>query len=178
MTGPRVILLGPMGAGKTSVGRELASCLGVEFADLDALIASADGRSIPQIFESDGEATFRELEASVLERALAEHSGVLALGGGTVTHERSRRLLEGRPVVLLEVDEQTAARRIGRGHGRPLLAGDDPMERWRALSAEREPLYRAAARWRVDSARGSATAVARTIIETVEREHPSQEESA
>ncbi|MGY5764459.1 shikimate kinase [Brachybacterium sp. DNPG3] len=176
MTGPRVVLLGPMGAGKTSIGRELAALLGVGFADLDALIVEADGRPIPEIFAADGEEAFRVLEARVLEDALVDHDGVLALGGGTITHERSRALLRGRPVVMLEVDERTVSRRIGRGHGRPLLSGGDPMERWRSLSAERDPLYRAAARWHVDSAHGSATAVARRIIEIIERDAPAREE--
>lgn len=82
MTGPLAILIGPMAAGKTSVGRALASRLDVPFADLDALIVEADGRTIPEIFAADGEAAFRELEAATLARALQEHPGVLSLGGG------------------------------------------------------------------------------------------------
>ncbi|MFC7374387.1 shikimate kinase [Brachybacterium sp. GCM10030268] len=165
MSGPAVILLGPMGAGKTSVGRELAARLDMQFADLDALIVEEAGRSIPEIFAADGEAGFRELEAGVLARALETHGGVLALGGGAVMTPASRDRLRGGPVVLLEVDDETVARRLGRGAGRPMLTGQDPLQRWRELSLERDPVYRELARWRVDARRGSSATVARTITD-------------
>lgn len=168
MTGPRVILIGPMGAGKTSVGRTLASRLRVGFADLDALIVAADGRSIPDIFAADGESGFRALESAMLARALDEHEGILALGGGTPMLPAARELLAGRPVVLLEVDERAAARRLLRGSGRPMLTGEDPMARWRQLLAERGPVYRELAAHHVDASNGSAGHVARTIIETLQ----------
>ena len=123
MTGPLAILIGPMAAGKTSVGRALASRLEVPFADLDALIVEADGRSIPEIFAADGENTFRELEAATLARALLEHPGILSLGGGAPMHPASAERLRGGPVIWLDVDEAIAARRLAHGSGRPLLQG-------------------------------------------------------
>ena len=164
MTGPLAILIGPMAAGKTSVGRALASRLEVPFADLDALIVEADGRSIPEIFAADGEAGFRELEARTLARALAEHPGVLSLGGGAPLHPDSRRRLQGAPVIWLDVDETIAARRISHGAGRPMLQGEDPMARWRELAVDRAPCYRELAALRIDSGHGSPSRVARAIL--------------
>ncbi|WP_193104440.1 shikimate kinase [Brachybacterium sp. FME24] len=166
MSGPAVILLGPMGAGKTSVGRELAARLDVHFDDLDAMIVAEAGRSIPAIFETEGENGFRELEAAVLAHALVSTRGVLSLGGGAVTQAHSRERLRGGPIVLLEIDEAVVASRLGRGRGRPMLAGDqDPMIRWRELAAQRYPIYRDLARWSVDAGRGSAASVARVITD-------------
>ncbi|MGP9537066.1 shikimate kinase [Brachybacterium sp. AOP43-C2-M15] len=177
MTGPLVILIGPMAAGKTAVGRALADRLGVPFADLDALIVAEDGRTIPEIFAAEGEPAFRELEAAVLARALEEHEGVLSLGGGAPLHRDSAERLRGLPVILLEVEESVAGRRIARGAGRPLLAGEDPMARWRQLAVERGPLYRDLAAHRVDAGHGSATHVARAIIATLQLEgRPGPEE--
>lgn len=176
MTGPLAILIGPMAAGKTSVGRSLASRCQVPFADLDALIVQADGRSIPEIFAADGEAAFRELEAEVLARALQEHPGVLSLGGGAPLHPASAKLLRGRPVVLLEVAERVARRRLAHGAGRPLLQGPDPMARWRELAAERGPLYRELATCRVDSGHGSPAHLARTIIRNLQLDLPTDPE--
>ncbi len=164
MTGPLAILIGPMAAGKTSVGRALSARLGVPFADLDALIVEADGRPIPEIFATDGEPAFRELEAAVLARALEEREGVLSLGGGAPLHPASRERLRGAPVILLEVDERIAARRIAHGAGRPMLQGEDPMARWRQLAAERGPRYRELAAFRVDAGTGTPSRVAREIL--------------
>ncbi|PWH05927.1 shikimate kinase [Brachybacterium endophyticum] len=174
MHGPRLVLIGPMGAGKTTVGREVARRLGVPFADLDALIVDRDGRSIPEIFAADGEEAFRRLEARVLAHALATHAGVLALGGGAVGDPASRALVASHPTVLLEIDESAALRRVHAGRGRPMLAGEDPLERWRTLTAERLPLYREAARWSIEASRGDVPAVARRVIAAVretERDH-------
>ncbi|MGP5079142.1 shikimate kinase [Brachybacterium alimentarium] len=166
LVGPAVILLGPMGAGKTSVGRVLAARLEVPFDDLDAMIVAEAGRPIPEIFRTEGEPGFRELEAQMLARALKTCRGVLALGGGAAMHPASRELLRGGPLVLLEISPELAAVRLGRGCGRPLLAGDaDPMVRWRELALERDPVHQDLARWRIDAGRGSAAAVARGITD-------------
>lgn len=177
MTGPLVILIGPMAAGKTAVGRSLAARLGVPFADLDALIVDEDGRPIPEIFAADGEPAFRALEAQVLARALAEHEGVLALGGGAPMRPESAAALRGRPVVLLEVSEHVAERRLSRGVGRPMLTGEDPMARWRELAAERGPTYRELAAHRIDAGRGSPAHVARTILRTLQLQTPAHPET-
>lgn len=163
--GPAAVLLGPMGAGKTSVGRELAARLEVPFDDLDAMIVAEAGRPIPEIFETQGEPAFRELEAQMLARALTTCHGVLALGGGAAMHPASRERLRGAPTVLLEIEETVAAGRLGRGAGRPMLSGQDPMTRWRELAFERGPVHRDLARWSVDAGHGSAAAIARAITD-------------
>lgn len=170
--GPRLVLIGPMGAGKTTIGREVARRLGVPFADLDELIIEAAGHSIPEIFAAQGESAFRDLEARVLALALEAHTGVLALGGGAVVAEDSRALVAARPAVLLEIDERTARSRVGRGRGRPMLGGEDPLGRWRTLTDARMPLYREAARWSIDATDGGIDQLARRIIETLEGAEP------
>ena len=164
MTGPLAILIGPMAAGKTSVGRALASRLEVPFADLDALIVEADGRSIPEIFAADGENTFRELEAATLARALLEHPGILSSAAALPCIPPRR---SGCAAVrdLLDVDEAIAARRLAHGSGRPLLQGEDPMGRWRELARERTALRELAA-LRIDAGHGSPR-VARAILGTL-----------
>ena len=168
------ILIGPMAAGKTAVGRELARRLGEPFADLDALIVESAGKPIPRIFAEDGEEVFRDREARLLAEALATRSGVLALGGGAPMRPQSGALLRRCPVVLLEVDEETAGRRLRRGEGRPLLAGDDPMQRWREISAQRMPTYRDLSRWQVASGTRPPSAVARTMHQLI-LEHDEKE---
>ena len=161
--GPIAVLIGMMAAGKTKVGRELASRRGLPFHDLDHLIAEADGRDIPTIFAQDGEPAFRALEAQVLARALQECTGVLSLGGGAPMTPSSRALLATAPVVLIELAEELAAERLHRGKGRPMLAGEDPVARWQELAAVRLPVYREIARVVVHSSRAPASAVAREI---------------
>lgn len=171
-TAPVVVLIGPMGSGKTTVGRELAALLGVPFADLDALVVERDGRSIPDIFAAEGEDGFRAREHEALQDALVGFPGVLALGGGALTHNPSREAVRGHATVLLEVDETAVARRLHGGRGRPLLEGPDPLARWREIAAARMPLYRQAARWSVDSSVGSPRHVARRIARTLQNPAP------
>jgi len=174
--GPVAVLIGPMAAGKTSVGRALAARLGVPFADLDALIVQETGRSIPDIFRLEGEQAFRDREAAALVRALAHQRGVLSLGGGAPMHPRAAGTLAQRPVVLLEIDERTAARRLARGVGRPMLEGTDPVARWRELAASRAETYRGLATHRVDAGRGSPAQVARAIIDALQLQGPERPE--
>lgn len=164
-TGPRAVLVGLPGAGKTTVGRALAARLGTDFLDTDDAVETAAGLTIAEYFRLHGEAAFRDLEHDVVTRALTEHDGVLALGGGAVLDPRTRRTLLACPVVLLEIDVDEAVDRLGGSHDRPLLAGD-PRTRLAELRAEREPLYREVARIVVDAG-GPADEVAARIAARV-----------
>lgn len=146
---PPVVLIGPMAAGKTSIGRKLASRIGRTFADTDRLIALEHG-SIPAIFAEHGEPTFRQWEAETVRRALTPGT-VVALGGGAVLDEGTRALLRAQTtVVLVTVDEAAAERRI-TGGGRPLIA--DGIDAWRRIAAQRDPIYRELADTTVDTSR-------------------------
>jgi shikimate kinase len=144
--GRSVFLVGPMGSGKTAVGRQLARRLGYRFVDSDAEIERRTGVDIPFIFEKEGEAGFRVREREVIDELSGQAGVVLATGGGAVLAEESRRRLAERgAVVYLEatVDEQLARTRHGRH--RPLLFTEDPRGRLESLMSEREPLYRSIA---------------------------------
>ncbi|MFD4573204.1 shikimate kinase [Streptomyces sp. NPDC058417] len=138
--GPLVVLVGPMGVGKSTVGGLLAARLGTGFRDTDEDIVAEAGRSIADLFVEEGEAAFRALEKAAVARALAEHDGVLALGGGAVLDPDTRALLAGRPVVYLSMDVEEAVQRTGLGVARPLLAVN-PRKQWRELMEARRPLY-------------------------------------
>ena len=145
MTAPRVVLVGPMGAGKTTVGRLLADAWGVALRDTDQDIEEAEGRSVSDIFVESGEEYFREREHAAVLTALTEHDGVLALGGGAVLSEASRALLtgygrDGGTVVHLDVDVHDAAKRAGLSRDRPLLAVN-PRAMLRTMLEQRAPLY-------------------------------------
>ncbi|WP_228920021.1 shikimate kinase [Streptomyces sp. DH20] len=163
MSGPLVVLVGPMGVGKSTVGHLLADRLGVAYRDTDEDIVAEQGRTIAEIFADDGECAFRAIEARAVARALAGHDGVLALGGGAVLDPRTRALLSGRAVVFLDADADEAVRRIGRDPGRPLLAGD-PQRRWRALAAARRPLYTEVARAVVDTGGRTPEGVVEAVL--------------
>ncbi|WP_309082489.1 shikimate kinase [Microbacterium sp.] len=146
-----LVLVGPMAAGKTSVGRKVARLLSVPFIDTDKRIAAEHG-PIPQIFAERGEQHFRELERAAVAAAIAE-GGVVSLGGGAVTDAGTRALLAQHPVVFLTVDADVVAHRI-RGAGRPLLDGEeDPVERWRTIFAQRRDWYEQVADLTVDTSR-------------------------
>jgi len=140
---PRVVLVGLPGAGKSSVGRELARRLQVAFADTDDLIARQTGRTVSEIFAHQGEAAFRQLEADMIAEALGGFDGVLALGGGAVTTESVRQDLLGSGVlvVLLSARQDELLSRLAGSKPRPLLAGDR-AGRLAELAEAREPLYR------------------------------------
>lgn len=136
----KVVLVGPPGAGKTTVGAELAVRLGVAFLDTDAEIERVSGRSIPEIFLDDGEEHFRALEHEAVIDSLARHDGVLALGGGAILDARTRAALGSVPVVFLDVSMAKAMPRVGISGARPLLVGS-PRARWKILMDARRPLY-------------------------------------
>jgi len=147
---PRVVLVGPMGAGKTTLADLLAQRWGVAVRDTDADIVAAQGREISDIFVDDGEAAFRALEREAVARALAEHDGVLSLGGGAVLDEDTRALLADHTVVFLQVGLTDAVKRVGLGTSRPLLMGN-VRSRVKALLDERTPIYASVATHTVDT---------------------------
>lgn len=158
-----VVLVGPMGAGKTSVGRRVAKHLGVPFIDTDKRIVTDHG-PIPDVFAEHGEAHFRALERAAVTSAIAQ-GGVISLGGGAVTDPGTRALLEGDPVVFLTVSREAVADRI-RGTSRPLLNGEeDPLERWEGILEQRRELYEQVATIVFDTSRRPMSRIAREIAD-------------
>jgi shikimate kinase len=144
-------VVGPPGAGKTTVGELLAERLGLPFRDVDADIVELAGKPISDIFTDDGEPEFRRIEGEAVARGLAEHDGVLALGGGAVLAEATRKLLAEHTVVFLNVGMAEGVRRTGMSSARPLLAGLNPRATFKALLDARLPLYREVATVEVDT---------------------------
>ncbi len=138
---PVVVLVGPPGAGKSTVAEELATRLGVTVRDTDSDIEAATGSSVQDIFIDRGESEFRALEEEAVAGALADHDGVLALGGGAVLSDRTRQRLRDHRVIFLDVGLTTAVRRVGLGTGRPLLLGNVRAQ-LKQLMAARTVLYR------------------------------------
>jgi shikimate kinase len=167
MTGPVAVLVGPMGVGKTTVGELIAAELGTTCRDTDADIVAAQGRSIADIFVEDGEAHFRALEAEAVRAALTEHDGVLALGGGTILNDDTRKLLIGLPVVFLDMGVAEAVKRVGLDTARPLLAVN-PRQKWRELKEARRPLYTEVARAVVSTEGRTAEEVAELVLTELE----------
>lgn len=154
-TAPLCVLVGPPGAGKTTVGRLVAQRLGVGFRDTDEDVVATAGKSIPDLFVDDGEPAFRALEAAAVAAALREHAGVLAVGGGAVHDDGTRAALvaagrSGTAVVRLLVALHDATKRVGWGPGRPML-DLNPRARLGQLMAAREPLYAEVAAHAVDT---------------------------
>lgn len=137
---PLVVLVGPPGSGKTTVGEALAARLNVAFRDTDADVEAAAGVSISEIFVEQGEPRFRELERAAVAAALADHDGVLALGGGALMDPTTEEALRGHTVAFLDVGITDAARRIGFNRDRPLLI-QNPRAQWIALMDKRRPVY-------------------------------------
>ncbi len=166
---PRAVLVGPMGAGKTTVARLLAQRWGTGVRDTDHDIEAAEGRSISDIFVEDGEQHFRALERAAVARALSEHDGVLALGGGAVLAAETRDLLAGHTVVFLRVGLADAVKRVGLGTSRPMLLGN-VRGRIKALLDERTPIYESVATISVDTDGRPPEDVAAEIVTRVEEQ--------
>lgn len=167
VTGPVVVLVGPMGVGKSTVGALLADRLGTLYRDTDDDIVAAEGRPISDIFVDDGEPYFREIERRAVRGALAEHHGVLAVGGGAVLDAGTRELLAAHPVAYLSMDVEAAVRRTGIGVGRPLLAVN-PRRQWRELMEQRRHLYTEVARVVVATDDRTPEEVAQAVLDALE----------
>jgi shikimate kinase len=137
-----IVLVGLMGAGKTTVGRRLAKRLGLGFVDSDEEIERAADRSIPEMFDRYGEASFRDGERRVLRRLIDGEPKVIATGGGAFMDAETRALIGERCVsIWLDADPEVLAERVTRRGGRPLLAGKEPLVALRELAARRNPFY-------------------------------------
>jgi len=165
---PRVVLIGPPGAGKTSIGRSLAKAMDLEFADTDTLIEADQGKSVSQIFVDDGEPHFREVEERICRIALSESTGVLSLGGGAVlTPSIADAIREcGIDVIFLDVSLAVAAPRIGFNRDRPLLL-NNPRQQWQRLMDARRPVYESLATTKIEVESRSVNQIVKEILTKV-----------
>ena len=160
-----IFLIGPMGAGKTTIGRHLATLLHKRFVDVDHEIERRTGVTIPVIFEIEGEAGFRRRESTLLTELSQDEDIVMATGGGAVLMEENRRILKERgTVVYLHADIDTLVERTRRDRNRPLLQTEDPRGKIEELLRQREPIYREVADVVVDTGLRAPTSVARDIV--------------
>jgi len=165
----RIFLIGPMGAGKSSIGRKLAAALGLRFLDSDSEIESRTGVDIPLIFDIEGEEGFRRRERQAIEELSANDALVLATGGGAILSDKTRRMLRDRGlVVYLETSVDEQLRRTRRDRRRPLLQTENPRDRLQALMDERGPLYRDTAHITVNTDKRAIMDVVRQIIRALE----------
>ena len=168
----KAVVIGPPGAGKSTIGRRLAKALGVGWHDTDAAIEAAQGSSVADLFVDHGEAHFRALERAEVARALRECEGVVSVGGGAPMDPETQQALAGHTVVFLDVSIADAARRIGFDGSRPLLTVN-PRASWTAMMNERRPTYERLATVRVDTAGRRPAAVVDEVVaalESLERE--------
>ncbi len=166
-----IFIIGPMGAGKSTIGRQLAEALSFRFEDSDLEIQRRTGVDIPTIFEYEGEEGFRNREQQVIADLTAQEGLVLATGGGSILRDVNRQNLAARGVVIYlhcSPDQQFA--RTSRDRNRPLLHTEDPLERLRGLMAEREPLYRSVADLVVSTEKRGTASVVKEIHRRLETE--------
>jgi shikimate kinase len=164
MDRPLLVLVGPPGSGKSTVGKVLGRRLGVAFTDVDTTVEERVGTTIAEMFTTQGEPAFRAVEREVVAELLATDCGVLALGGGSVLAAETRLLLREHRVVSLQLSLADGIRRTGMSTARPLLAGVNPRATFRTLLDARAPLYSEVATLEVDTAKRSANQVAAAIL--------------
>ncbi|MBS0575843.1 MAG: shikimate kinase [Proteobacteria bacterium] len=161
---PNLAFVGPMGAGKTTIGKRVAAQLGLRFVDVDQQLERLTGARIPLILECEGEAGFRARESALIAQLCGERGLLIATGGGAVLDSENRRLLhESAFVVHLQIDVEAQLSRLARDRSRPLLASGDRRGKLAALAAEREPLYAQIADLIQPAAGGRPDAAARRL---------------
>ena len=166
----RIALVGLPGSGKSTIGRQLARRLGVPFADSDHVIEQQLGCSIREFFEREGEDRFRDIEEEVIDTLTANHPGVLATGGGAVLRPRNRvNLRERTKVVYLRSSPEDVFRRLRHDSNRPLLQVKDPLGRLREIYATRDPLYREAAHFVIETGRPTVSTLVNMIMMQIEQ---------
>ncbi len=166
-----IVLIGPMGAGKTAIGRELARELKLEFLDADQELERRTGADIPLIFEKEGEAGFRRRESELIQELTRREGLVLATGGGAVLDPANREALRSRGfVIYLKASIRAQAERTGNNRNRPLLQSGDREARLQQLYSVRAPLYEELAALTVETDSGHVRQIARHIIEALERQ--------
>lgn len=176
MTSQRLFLVGPMGAGKTSVGKRLAQALELSFVDSDQVIVERTGASIPLIFDIEGEAGFRRREEAVIDELTALDGIVLATGGGAILAAASRERLRARgTVIYLETTIEQQLERTRHDRNRPLLQTENPRARLEELMRIRAPLYREIADVIVPTGAGNPRQVVREILTRLEERSASKQ---
>lgn len=166
-----VILIGPPGSGKSSVGKSLAQRMGVEFSDTDTIIEKKCSKSISDIFVESGEPYFREIERAVVLDRLEQGVGVLSLGGGSVLDQQAQSTLRmsATPIVFLDVSLASASPRVGFNRDRPLLVGN-PRAKWQELMNARRPIYEELATFTVSTDDLTPSQVSGKIVELLAKE--------
>jgi shikimate kinase len=160
---PRLVFVGAPGSGKTTIGKQVAQKLGVEFIDVDNEIEMDEKTTISDIFVQKGEAYFRQLERAKISELLNSFNGVLSLGGGSVLDESTRQALAIAPVVWLKVSSGDASSRVGLGLSRPVLMGNVRSTLVKLLE-ERTPLYEEVADWEIDTSKKSIEEVVQEVL--------------
>jgi shikimate kinase len=165
---PKLVLIGPMGAGKTTVGSELARRLNCNFTDTDQLIEADQGKSISEIFIEDGEPHFRLVEESIVIDALLAEEGVLSLGGGAVTNEATLLALAKNPAkkVFLDISLSAVSPRVGFDSARPLLMVN-PRQKWSELMNQRRPIYESLADITIDVSEQTVDEITSQIVQSL-----------